>query len=39
MAKRKKISKSKSQSMFRRGARFIESFNLMPKPQHGGYRV
>lgn len=39
MAKRKKLTKSKSKSMFRKGAQNIESFNLTPKPQRGGYRI
>lgn len=39
MAKRKAISKKKSNSMFKRTASNIESFNLAPKPQRGGYRV
>ncbi|UPW41961.1 DNA binding protein [Dipodfec virus RodF1_53] len=39
MSKRKKISKKKSQSMFKKTYSNIQSFNLMPKPQRGGYRV
>ncbi len=39
MAKRRKISKKKSQSMFRKTASVTQSFNITPKPQRGGYRV
>lgn len=39
MAKRKAVSKKKSQSMFRKTASVTQSFNITPKPQRGGYRV
>lgn len=40
MAKqRKKLSKSQSNSMFKKTVSNIQSFNLTPKPQRGGYRI
>ncbi|UPW41015.1 hypothetical protein [Sigmofec virus UA08Rod_5746] len=39
MAKRKKLTQSQSKRMFKKGASMIQSFNLTPKPQRGGYRI
>lgn len=39
MAKRQKLSKKRSQSMFKSTSANIQQFNLTPKPQRGGYRI
>lgn len=39
MAKRKKLTKKQSTSMFKKTSANIQSFNLTPKPQRGGYRI
>ena len=37
--KRRKLSKKKSKSMFRKGADKIKAINFKPIPMRGGFRI